>query len=181
MMMEQCVRERQMCKNVSHIRVLVEKKQTLRRKQLTGGVGAPSLTSLKPTKNSPQSESPQGDFRQYSLSFPVSFFRSVPYIMNTINLCGAVCVGSRLGESVGAHCVGQRLIDVPVVSALRQIPFNQPHSGEMIRWRSGGETDRGTENSGRMRYEVGCKKRSVGKMGGTKRQKDREGGGDDGG
>ncbi|KAI9541222.1 hypothetical protein NQZ68_033006 [Dissostichus eleginoides] len=28
------------------------------------------------------------------------------------------------GESAGARCVRQRLIDVPVVSALHQIPFN---------------------------------------------------------
>lgn len=94
-MMKQCAGEVAKKKNISHIRVWVEKQQTLRERQLTGGVGASGLTSLRPTENSPQSQNLQGDFRQYSLA------RSVPYIMNTINLCGAVRVGSRLGESAG--------------------------------------------------------------------------------
>lgn len=61
-------------KNVSHITVWVEKKQTLAGRWLTGGVGAPSLTSLRPAENSPQSQNLQGDFRQYSLSLSVSLF-----------------------------------------------------------------------------------------------------------
>lgn len=58
--------------------------------ELTGGVAALSLTPLRPEENSPHSQNLQGDFRQLplslSFSFPVSLFRSVPYIMNTINL-----------------------------------------------------------------------------------------------
>lgn len=88
-------------KDGRHMAVWVEKKQTVGERWLTGGVAAPSLTSLRPAENSPQSQNLQGDFRQCSLSLSVSLVCSVPYIMNTINLCRAVHVGSSLGESAG--------------------------------------------------------------------------------
>lgn len=72
---------------------------------MTGGVVEPSLTLLLPTENLPTRQNLQGDFRQRSLSFFASLFHSVPYIMNTINLCGVVRVGSRSEEPAGRLAV----------------------------------------------------------------------------
>lgn len=75
---------------------------------MTGGVVDPSLTLLWPTENLPTSRHLQGDFRRRSRSFFASFFHSIPYIMNTINLCGVVRVGSRSEEPAGRLAVSDR-------------------------------------------------------------------------